>query len=302
MKLSGSWVTMLTPFQEDGQVDFDAIPTLVDFYAESCDGIFAVCQSSEMFFLSLDERVRLGEAVLREARGRLPVVVSGHVANDFNEQLSEIEAMSRLGADAVVLVVNRLASPDEDDNIWLRRLEQVLDRFPSEPFGMYECPYPYPRLLSDEAVRYIAKTGRFSFVKDTCCCRERLNRRLDLLRCSPVQLFNANTATLLETAKAGAGYSGVMANFHPELYRWLVKHAGDEPVRASRLHAYLTALSWIEAKAYPACAKRHLHEKGLPIRDYCRNGAHARITTDLADDLHAIRLIEQEMKALTELT
>ena len=57
---SGVWPVMLTPFDKDGAVDYPGLKALVDWYiAEGSAGLFAVCQSSEMFFLSLEERAEL---------------------------------------------------------------------------------------------------------------------------------------------------------------------------------------------------------------------------------------------------
>ena len=54
----GVWPVMLTPFTEENQVDYAALKELVEWYIKNgVDGLFAVCQSSEMFKLTLKERV-----------------------------------------------------------------------------------------------------------------------------------------------------------------------------------------------------------------------------------------------------
>ena len=46
----GSWPVMLTPFTEDNKIDYDGLKELVDWYIKNgVSGMFAVCQSSEMF-------------------------------------------------------------------------------------------------------------------------------------------------------------------------------------------------------------------------------------------------------------
>ena len=66
----GVWPTMITPYNSDGSVDYGAIRGVVDWYRmNGVSGIFSVCQSSEMFFLSLDERIKIAETVA-EAAGR----------------------------------------------------------------------------------------------------------------------------------------------------------------------------------------------------------------------------------------
>ena len=52
----GAWPVMLTPFTEEGKVDYKGLERLIEWYIENgVSGLFAVCQSSEMFFLSLEE-------------------------------------------------------------------------------------------------------------------------------------------------------------------------------------------------------------------------------------------------------
>lgn len=55
---------MITPYKKDGSIDCETAKKHVDQYYESgITGIFAVCQSSEIFYLSLEERVELNRRV-----------------------------------------------------------------------------------------------------------------------------------------------------------------------------------------------------------------------------------------------
>ncbi len=254
----GVYPVMLTPFTEDNQVDYESLGRLVDWYIEKgVDGLFADCQSSEMFFLSLEERLKIAEFVVKAAAGRVPVVASGHVSEKVEDQITELQKMAETGIDALILITNRLAKKEEDDDVWMNNLRKVMDALPEElPLGFYECPYPYKRLITPEELAWCAATSRFYFIKDTSCSLDDIQKKLDIIRGSTVLLFNANTSTLLETLHLGAaGFSGVMANFHPELYVWLVENAEKEPEKARRLADFLTVASLIERQIYPVNAK-----------------------------------------------
>lgn len=281
----GVWPVMLTPLQEDGRLDMAGLEALVAWYiAQGCDGLFAVCQSSEMFFLSLEERVALARAAVRWSAGRVPVVVSGHISQSMQDQARELCAMADCGADAVVLVSNRLvSSPEDNDAVLIANLRALLRALPSDmPLGFYECPYPFKRLLSPQVLRFCLDSGRFSFLKDTSCDMNALREKLCVLRGSKMKLYNANTATLLESLRAGAhGYTGVMANFHPALYGWLIRHWQAQPGEAEMLQSVLSMCALIELKHYPACAKRYLRRAhGLPIRDATRREPQPPIPCD----------------------
>ena len=57
---SGVYPTMVTPFTDDNKIDFNGVKQILDWYAaKGTDGIFAICQSSEIFYLSFEERLEL---------------------------------------------------------------------------------------------------------------------------------------------------------------------------------------------------------------------------------------------------
>lgn len=277
----GVWPTMITPFTADGDVDYPALGRLVDWYiARGVSGLFAVCQSSEMFFMSLAERVAIARFVLDRAAGRVPVIASGHISSGLDSQVEEITAMAGTGVGAVILISNRLAHEHEGDDVWLRRLEALLARIPADiALGFYECPYPYKRVLSPSATEWCAKNGRFHFLKDTCCDLSMIRKKLAIVAGTPFKVYNANTSTLLPSLRAGAtGYSGVMANFQPELYAWLCNHPDDPTAEA--LAEDLTICSLIERQGYPLNAKYNLYLENLGVEPVCRvvNGAHLGAT------------------------
>ena len=84
---NGVWPVMLTPFTDTGRVDYKALEALIQWYEErGVSGLFAVCQSSEMFFLSLQERVELSRFIKRTAH--VPVISSGHTSYSIDDQIA----------------------------------------------------------------------------------------------------------------------------------------------------------------------------------------------------------------------
>lgn len=255
---NGVWPVMLTPFTEDNRVDYESLGKLIEWYIDNgVAGLFAVCQSSEMFFLSLEERVKIAKFVKKWAAGRVPVVASGHVSDSIEDQAAELNAVAQTGVDAVILLTNRLAKQEESDEIWLENLKRLLSLLPSDlALGFYECPYPYKRIISPEMLEWCAKTGKFYFIKDTSCDIENIRAKLEKIQGTNLKLFNANSSTLFETLQMGcSGFSGVMANFHTDLYVWLCENYERNPEKARILADFLTVASMIERQVYPVNAK-----------------------------------------------
>ena len=297
----GVWPTMITPLRDDGSLDLEGLGALVDWYVDcGVAGLFAVCQSSEMFYLDLDERVALSRATVEAAAGRVPVIASGHVSDAMKDQIRELQAVAATGIDALILVNNRLAAADEDDAAWTARCNRLMDALPQDlALGFYECPHPYKRPFPTELLRWCAESGRFVAFKDTCRDAALIARRQQVVDGTPLAIYNANAATLLETLRAGiAGYSGVMANFHPELYVWLCRNWRTEPVRAERLQRFLGLASAVEGPHYPRNAKAYLRLAGLPLGTKTRREARE---LDAGDEVLMRQLFELSMEHAAEL-
>ena len=263
--IDGIIPVMLTPLTEQGALDLEGLDRLVDWYLDhGADALFAVCQSSEMQLLSLDERVTLARRTLARAAGRVPVIASGHVSDDRQAQLDELLAVAETGVDGVVLVTNRLDPQRLGAATWRDNLDWLLERLPAElPLGLYECPAPYRRLLSDEELSYCAQSGRFVVLKDVSCDLATVQRRVELVRGTPLAIVNANAAIAHEAMLAGArGFSGVFTNFHPDLYKWLLVQGPDHPELARELANFLSLSAVTETLGYPKNAKVHQQRLG----------------------------------------
>ena len=294
--------TMVTPFSRHYTIDYKALKPLVRWYErEGIDGLFAVCQSSAMFELSREERRELCTAVVGLSRGQYPVIASGHVSDTLEDQVRDLVAMAEAGADALVLVTNRLAPSGESNTVWRRNLELLMKRLPDHlPLGFYECPQPYKRLLSIEEIRWMAESGRFAFVKDTCCDPQLITARAAAVKGTGLKLYNANAPTLLHSLRAGyAGYSGIMTNFHGRLYHWMCRNWQTEPERAEELQAYLGTASVIEYQSYPLNAKYSLLKDEVIGSTLCRRGdaRGKRLTPAQMLEIEQFRSLSQRISA-----
>ena len=284
--------TMVTPFNRDGSVDTGAARAMVDWYYENgCGGVFAACQSSEIFFLTEAERVLLTKTVVDRAaelaashpdKPPMKIVASGHVSDRYEDQVRELSAVADAGPDTVILISNRMDIENTGDEAWIRETQRLMNALPDIPLGVYECPYPYKRLMSEAMLDFCGKSGRFTYMKDTCCDAAIMARRCEILRGTPMKLYNANAQTLLESLRNGAaGYCGVMCNFHPDLYVRLCAIWESEPETAETLQSFLGTAAFTESLAYPVTAKYHLKEiAGLPLAAV---DARARPASDLTE-------------------
>lgn len=146
--------------------------------------------------------------------------------------------------------------------------------------GFYECPYPYKRLVTPKILDWSIKTGRFSYMKDTCCDDEIIKHRCEQLKGSGFKLLNANCQTLLSSMQNGAsGYCGIMANFHPGLYAWLCENYEKRRDTAELVQAVIGIFGFTEVGlAYPLTAKYHMNLCGINTNNIARNRKSEELT------------------------
>ena len=275
--------TMITPYKTNGKIDFDTALKYVDWYYENgLDGIFAVCQSSEIFYLSLEERVELNRRVYQRAKQldkNFLVVSSGHISDTIEKQAEELNAIYESGTDALILITNRLDINNEGDDVFIQNAKKLISLLPKDAkLGLYECPHPYKRLVTPKILDWCLSTDRFYYMKDTCCDAELIKKRAEQLKGSHFKLFNANCQTLLETMRGGAdGYCGIMCNFHPKLYAWLGKNYTDE--KADVVQSVIGTFGFTEVGLpYPLTAKYHMNLCGIETQNIARNRKSEELT------------------------
>src|SRR5690606_9147889 len=108
-KCRGYIPVMLTPFTESGAIDFDGLTKLTALYLRAgAAGLFANCQSSEMFNLSGEEQLAVVDHVVRVADGAVPVVATGTFGGPVEKQADFVKRLYGKGVEAVIVITNML--------------------------------------------------------------------------------------------------------------------------------------------------------------------------------------------------
>ena len=269
---NGVYPTMVTPFTDDLEVDYDALAPQLDWYeTHGVAGLFALCSSSEITRLRFEERLKILQTLMKARKPGTVMLASGHVETDPAAFTREAQAFAAEGIDAYVFISSLVVSKEDSEETFLRRLESAAKALGDIPLGIYECPSPYNRQLTPWVIERLPNAGNFTFSKDTSCRMEKINEKLAAAQGTNLKIYNANTATLLESIRAGcAGFSGVMGNYHPQLYAKLCEDYAEDPAKAERLQEFLTAAFRMRSGFYPGEAKYYQQLEGVPMGYACR--------------------------------
>jgi len=286
---NGVYPTMVTPFTDDLRVDYAALPPLLRWYeTHGAAGVFAICASSEIAYLDFGERLQILRTLMRAKQPDTVVLASGHVESGPAAFTREAQAFAAEGIAAYVFITS-LVAPGEDEDTFLRRLEAAAKALGDTPLGLYECPGPRKRSLTPGTIQRLPEIGNFVFLKDTSCDVDIIKTKLAAARRTNLKIYNANTATFLESLRAGcAGYCGVMGNYHPQLYARLCETYDADPVSAQCLQAFLDT-AFKTRQLYPVCAKYHLQLEGVPMGLACRSKDAADFTQEQRKAIERMR-------------
>ena len=199
----GIYSLMLTPYFEDRTIDYATYEKYTEWQvSQGVDHLFAVCGSSEMTKLTLEERLKLATLSAKH-KGNTTIVATANIEDTLEGNIEEIKKMEQTGVDGLVLTTKGLG--DDDDKI-VDYITKLLD-VATLPVFLYEFPGFRPHLMSGKAYGELAKTGKIWGIKDTTSTFEGIKDKIDNKYESTI--IQANMPFLWDSYVAGA--RGVMA-------------------------------------------------------------------------------------------
>ena len=102
--LKGSIVALVTPFKEDGSVDFDAMGKLIDFHLENgTDAMLVLGTTGESSTMSHEEDDAVCEFAVKRIDGRVPVI-AGSGSNCTQTMLEKSLRYQEIGVDGLLVI------------------------------------------------------------------------------------------------------------------------------------------------------------------------------------------------------
>ena len=113
-KLAGVGAAMITPFTQDGKVDYEALARMIDYVIEGgVDYIVALGTTAETPTLYMPERAVIAMFITNQIAGRVPLVM-GCGGNSTSEVLDQLREFDLRGADAILSVTPYYNKPSQE--------------------------------------------------------------------------------------------------------------------------------------------------------------------------------------------
>lgn len=114
INLRGMGVALITPFKEDGSVDYEALDRLVDYQLQNGTDYFVVLgTTAETPTLTEEEKKKIIELVVTKVRGRIPIVL-GVSGNCTRAVVDNLKNGNFEGIDAILSVVPYYNKPSQE--------------------------------------------------------------------------------------------------------------------------------------------------------------------------------------------
>jgi len=260
MLFSGSYVAMVTPFQESGAVDSDAYGRLVDFHLEQgSDGLVPCGCTGEAATLSHDEQKACIRFVVERVAGRIPVI-AGTGSNNTQEALTLTRYARELNCDAALLITPYYNKPTAAGQILhYTTIAEAVDI----PIMLYNVPGRTGVKMEPETVAALSRVPGIQSIKEACGSVDQVSNILD--QCSIIVMSGDDSLTLPMMSVGATGVVSVAGNVAPRAVAELCRHANEGAYEEARtihyrLHALFKALFW---ETNPMPVKAALAEMGL---------------------------------------
>ena len=163
---AGCHIPLITPFKDDFSLDEPGLRKLVNYFIEEekCDGLVPCGTTGESPTLDHQEHAEVIEIVIREARGRVPVI-AGTGSNSTQEAIEMTKHAEDAGAAASLQVCPYYNRPTQDG---IRAHFEAIAKATKIPLFIYNIPSRTGRLIEAKTMIELSKIDNIIGMKDAC--------------------------------------------------------------------------------------------------------------------------------------
>lgn len=161
--VKGSIVALITPFHEDGSVNFEKLGEILEFHAANqTDAILILGTTGESSTMTHEEDDTVVEYTLKKIAGKIPVIV-GSGSNCTETAIEKSVKYDKMGADAL-LVISPYYNKTNTQGM-IHHFTAVADAV-DKPVIIYNVPGRTGCNISEEAVRVLSKHPNICGIKE----------------------------------------------------------------------------------------------------------------------------------------
>ena len=265
-KFTGTGIAIVTPFQEDGKIDWENFAGLIEFWIKGkVEYLVVLGTTGESATVHGTEKQEVFSFVAKQVAGRVPLV-AGIGGNYTQEVIDGFKKFDLKGYDAILSVSPYYNKPNQEG---IFQHYKALNAVTPLPIIMYNVPgRTGMNVTADTQLRIAHECKNIFATKEASGNFEQINQILKYKPADFMVISGDDPITLPMIALGAEGVISVVANPYPyefsEMVRLCLK--GDFEKAKSLHFKYTDVIASLFAEGSPSGVKAYLAEMGL-----CKN-------------------------------
>ncbi|BAK97725.1 dihydrodipicolinate synthetase [Oscillibacter valericigenes Sjm18-20] len=262
--VQGSIVAMVTPFKDDGSVNFEVLTQLLERQiSEGTDAILALGTTGESATMTHEEDTAVVEHTLKVVNGRVPVVV-GSGSNCTATQMQSAKLYQSMGADALLLITPYYNKSNAEG--MYHHFADVADAV-DIPCILYNVPGRTGCSIPVPVVERLAKHPHIAAIKEAS---GDMAYAMKIAHCigPDFALYSGNDdITVPLMSIGGSGVISVYANVMPKMCHEIIREflTGDRKKAVANHLRYLQLMNDLFLEVNPIPVKTAMNLMGLNV-------------------------------------
>lgn len=264
LRIQGSIVAIVTPFHQDGSVNFSKLGELVDWQIQNgTDGIVALGTTGESATMTDEEDDAVCEYVLKRVNGRIPVIV-GSGSNCTASMLEKSLRYQAMGAQGL-LIISPYYNKTNEEGMY-RHFATVVDAV-DIPCILYNVPGRTGCSISEGVVKRLAGHPNVMGIKEASGNMSYACKIARYLGPDFAMYSGNDDITVPILSVGGSGVISVLANILPKQTHDMVMSylSGDTAAATAAQLRYLELINSLFLEVNPIPVKAALNMMGWEV-------------------------------------
>lgn len=264
LRIQGSIVAIVTPFHQDGSVNFSKLGELVDWQIQNgTDGIVALGTTGESATMTDEEDDAVCEYVLKRVNGRIPVIV-GSGSNCTASMLDKSLRYQAMGAQGLLIIAPYYNKTNEEG--MYRHFATVVDAV-DIPCILYNVPGRTGCAISEGVVKRLAGHPNVMGIKEASGNMSYACKIARYLGPEFAMYSGNDDITVPILSIGGSGVISVLANILPQQTHDMVMAylSGDTAAATAAQLRYLELINSLFLEVNPIPVKAALNMMGWEV-------------------------------------
>ncbi|MTH77864.1 dihydrodipicolinate synthase family protein [Paracoccus aestuariivivens] len=254
-----AFVALVTCFNDDETINFDATRAQVRRQVEAGNNIMCAGTNGDFTALTFEEKVALTDAVVDEVAGRARVIVNAGMPATF-ETIKLAREFDRIGVDGIAVITPFFIACTQDGMV--RHFSSVADAVET-PVYLYDIPARTQNHIEPETARLLAAHSNIAGIKDSGGAQDTLEAYLAVGRAVDGFAVYSGPDHLVHWSlqNGAAGCISGLGNVMPEVLAGIIRafNAGDQAEAANQQRIFGDFRKDLYGLGYPpALVKRAL--------------------------------------------